>query len=101
MTPKHTDTDFPTRTIVIWTIISGAIVLGIRTLVESLWPPQAALPAAVLSIPLTGGLAVLAAGIGIVRARKMQQPSVAWFLFFSALMVVGCTVFVLYGSLAR
>jgi hypothetical protein len=101
MTPNHTNTDFPTRTIVIWSIIGGVAVFGIRTLVVSLWPPQAALPAAVLYIPLTGALGVLIVGIGALRARKMRQTPVAWFLLFLALMVVGCTVFALYASLVR
>jgi hypothetical protein len=101
MTPNHTNTDFPTRATVIGSIIGCVIYFGIRTLVESLWPAQAALPAAVLYIPLMGILAVLIAGIGAVRARKMRQTSVVWFLLFLALMVVGCTVFALYASLVR
>ncbi|HTP08951.1 MAG TPA: hypothetical protein VMP08_11915, partial [Anaerolineae bacterium] len=62
---------------------------------------QAKLPAAALYIPLQGLAAVVALGIGAVRARKMRQYRAAWALFLLALVVIGCVAFVLYGFFAR
>ncbi len=101
MTSNRTDNDIPTRTIIIWSVIGGGIIFGIRILVESLWPAQAELPAAALYIPLQGMAAVVALGIGAVRARKLQQPRVAWSLLFLALVIIGCVAFALYGFLTR